>query len=95
MDKEINIEELKKMQNNGAIVIDVRSKQEFMENQINGAISLPEFDIAQKIARIVKDKEKYIILYCGTGTRSKKAQKELQYMGYKNVYNLREGLFYY
>lgn len=95
MNKEIDIEELKKMQNNGAIVIDVRSKQEFMENHINGAISLPEFDIKQKIVEIVKDKEKYIVLYCGTGARSKKAQKELQYMGYKNVYNLREGLFYY
>lgn len=95
MDNEIDIEELKKMQNNGTIVIDVRSKQEFKEGHIDGAILLPEFDIKEEIGKMVKDKTADIILYCGTGARSKKAQQELKNMGYENVFNLKDGFSNY
>lgn len=73
-----------------AIVIDVRSKQEFNEGHINGAINIPLSDI-NKLTNMVKDKKKYIILYCSSGIRSKKAQKELISKGYINVYNLIDG----
>ena len=36
-------------------------------------------------------KEKYIILYCTSGIRSKKAQNILSDLGYINVYNLISG----
>lgn len=73
-----------------AILIDVRSKQEFNEGHINGAINIPLSDI-NKLTNMVKDKKKYIILYCSSGIRSKKAQKELISKGYINVYNLIDG----
>lgn len=91
--KEITIEELKILQEKGAIVIDVRSKQEYNEGHLKNAILLSDFDINKKtISNIIDNKDKVIILYCSTGSRSKKIQKRLISFGYKNVYNLYGGL---
>ncbi len=90
-DKDITINELKQLQKDGAIVIDVRSPQEYREGHIDGSISIPEYEIKKEIENIVLDKNKIIVVYCSSGGRSKKAQKILKRLGYLNVYNLYEG----
>ena len=45
-------------------------------------------EIINKYPTIVKNKNEYIVLYCTSGIRSKKAQNILISMGYTNVYNL-------
>ena len=90
-EKDIGLEEVMQLQNEGAIVIDVRSPQEFREGHIDGAISIPEYDIKKEIEKIVLDKNKNIVVYCSSGGRSKKAQKVLNKLGYQNVYNVYEG----
>lgn len=91
VEKDIGIEELKQFQNEGAILIDVRSPQEYREGHIDGAILIPEYEMKKKVENILSDKEKTIIVYCSSGGRSKKAQKLLKKLGYQNVYNLYEG----
>lgn len=88
---EITIEQLKKMKQQEIVIIDVRSKQEYDEGHIDGAISIPEYEIRTKINEIVKNQNEIIIVYCSTGRRSKKAQKLLNKLGYKNVFNLYNG----
>ena len=88
---DINMSELKKLQNEGAIIVDVRSPQEYKEGHIDGAISIPEYEIKKTGEKLLKNKDEKIILYCSSGTRSKKAQKILQKLGYKSVFNLYEG----
>ena len=91
--KDINMEELKKLQRDGAIIIDVRSKQEFNEGHLDNAILLPYYEInKKKIFNMFKDLNKGMVLYCSTGSRSKKAQRKLNYWGYNNVYNLYGGI---
>ena len=90
-EQDITLDELKQFQNEGAIVIDVRSPQEYREGYIDGAISIPEYEIKKKIENMVLDKDKNIVVYCSSGGRSKKAQKVLKKLGYQNVYNLYEG----
>ena len=90
-EKDIGLEEVMQLQNEGAIVIDVRSPQEFREGHIDGAISIPEYEIKKEAGNRLVDKEKDIIVYCSSGGRSKKAQKLLRKLGYQNVYNLYEG----
>ena len=90
-EQDITLDELKQFQNEGAIVIDVRSPQEYREGHIDGAISIPEYEIKKKIENILLDKDKNIVVYCSSGGRSKKAQKTLNKLGYQNVYNLYEG----
>lgn len=91
----IELDELKQLQNEGAIIIDVRSPQEYREGHIDGAISIPEYEMKRDIENIVKDKETKIVVYCSSGGRSKKAQKLLNKLGYYYVYNLYNGFINY
>lgn len=89
---QISKEQLEKMIEKGAILVDVRSPQEFAEGHLKNAISLPEYEINKSVNRILPDKLQIIIVYCSTGHRSEKAQKELEKLGYQKVYNLCKGL---
>lgn len=92
---DIELEELKQLQKEGVIIIDVRSPQEYEEGHVDGAILIPEYEIKKSIENKVKDKNQNIVVYCSSGTRSKKAQKSLKKLGYENVYNLYNGFFNY
>lgn len=88
---DITMEELKNMADKGAIILDVRSPQEYREGHIEGAIVIPEYELKFRAQEILKDKDKAIIVYCPSGIRSKRAQRLLKCMGYENVYNLYKG----
>lgn len=85
---EISKQQLEKMIEQGAILLDVRSPQEFEEGHMKNAISLPEYEIKEKADNILPNKSQLIIVYCSTGHRSEKAQKILEKLGYEKVYNL-------
>ena len=53
---DITMEELKKLEKEGAILLDVRSPQEYKEGHLNGAISLPEYEIKENVETILKNK---------------------------------------
>ncbi len=71
-----------------AIVIDVRTSDEYLTGHIDGSINIP----VDNIANITYNKEDIIILYCASGMRSSNAAKTLIDLGYTNVYNLDGGL---
>ena len=85
--KDINRNELEKLLKDGAILVDVRSPQEYKEGHLDGAISIPEYEIISKHSSNFKSRDEVIILYCSNGIRSKKAQRKLEKIGYNNVYN--------
>ena len=89
---DINMEELKQKQTEGAIIIDVRATQEFKEGHIEGAINIPYYNICKKANSILLNQDNEIIVYCEAGSRSRKAYKTLKKMGYSNVYNLYGGI---
>lgn len=91
-ESQISKQRLEKMRKEGALLLDVRSPQEFEEGHLENAISLPEYEIKEKADNILPDKSKSIIVYCSTGHRSQKAQKLLKKMGYQKVYNLCSGI---
>ena len=94
-ESDIGLEELKQLQKEGTMIIDVRSRQEYKEDHLDGAISIPEYEIRKKIENRIPDKNKSIVVYCSSGGRSKKAQKLLKKLGYNHVYNLYNGLTNY
>lgn len=71
---------------NGAIIIDVRSKQEYASGHIKGSVNIPVDQIATQINKL-KDKNKTIITCCASGMRSGSAKMILKSKGYNNVYN--------
>ncbi len=94
-ENDIGLEELKQLQKEGAMIVDVRSPQEFREGHIDGAISIPEYEIRKEAENRLVDKENNIVVYCSSGGRSKKTQKLLKKLGYSHVYNLYNGLTNY
>ena len=92
MEKNIDIDELMNLQKEGAIIVDVRSPQEYREGHIPNSLSIPDYEIQEKAGIFLDDKSKEIVLYCGVGTRSKHAKEILEGLGYTNVYNLHNGL---
>lgn len=66
------------------VIIDVRTKEEYLLKHLEGAINIP-LDTIENID-IAKDKK--IILYCQSGNRSSEAGKILVELGYKNVYDM-------
>lgn len=91
-EKDIELEQLKQLQKEGAIIVDVRSPQEYKEGHLDGAISIPEYKIKKEIENRIPDKNQNVVVYCSSGGRSKKAQKQLRKLGYSQVYNLYNGL---
>ena len=89
---DIGIDELKNKVSQGAILIDVRSNQEYREGHLQGAINIPDYEITKKVQKEIPKKNQLIILYCQFGGRSKNAIKLMKKIGYTNVYNLYGGL---
>ncbi len=89
---DINFETLQRMTKDGAILLDVRSIQEYNEGHLYGAINLADYEISIKHNNVLPNKDAKIIVYCQNGGRSKKACKKLKKLGYQNVYNLCGGL---
>lgn len=79
-------------ENVDTILLDVRSPQEYDEGHLTGAINIPEYELSSKVNSILKNKNSRIIVYCKSGSRSKKAIKTLKKIGYINLYNLEGGI---
>ena len=83
------MEAKEKIINDGAILLDVRTKEEYNEKHIDGASLLPldKIDI-DSISQIVSEKDTPIIVYCRSGNRSQQAREKLIALGYSKVYDL-------
>lgn len=92
-EKEINYCEAIELMNNNSdvILLDVRSIQEYNEYHLNNAINIPLYELRGKANEFLP-KTSIIIVYCQSGTRSKKACKCLKSLGYCNLYNIKGGL---
>lgn len=87
--KEVNLDEINL---NEYILIDVRSRREFRENHLEGAVNIPLPDVKRNIENKVKNKTRKILVYCQSGIRSAKAVEIMEELGYTQVYNLKGGI---
>lgn len=72
----------------GALVVDVRTPNEFSSGHLPSAVNLPLDEIEGSAARRLRDKSQLLLLHCQSGVRSGVAQKKLRAMGYENAFNL-------
>lgn len=81
-----------KLVSEGALLLDVRSPEEFSGGHLKGAVNIPVEDLESKMAEVQKlvggDKKKPIVVYCASGARSKYAKKALVKAGHEQVSNL-------
>ncbi|MAC84917.1 MAG: hypothetical protein CL624_12370 [Arcobacter sp.] len=100
---DISAQQAYKMQQNGALLIDVRTKREFNTLRSKDSYNIPIFYEKNKqrvfnknfLKEIYlyskKDINKEIILICRSGSRTKLASNLLAYQGFKNIYNVKYG----
>lgn len=74
--------------NRGAILLDVRTAEEYETDHLDGAINILYTDLIDQAKAKLPDKNSIIICYCSAGKRSAQAVHTLTAMGYTNVYNL-------
>ena len=70
----------------GALLLDVRSKEEYAGGHIKGSINIPVNTLANNLSKL-KDKNKPIITCCASGMRSGMAKKLLKSNGFTQVHN--------
>lgn len=73
---------------NGALLVDVRTVEEYRSGHLAGAVNIPLDTLRQVLPHRVKDKRQAVLLHCLSGTRSGMARRWLKTMGYENVFNL-------
>ena len=79
------IEEYKSSE--GALLLDVRTAQEYREGHIPGSVNISLQSIAN--GRTPSDnKNKQLYVYCHSGSRSRQAVSLLKGMGYSNIKNI-------
>ncbi len=72
---------------NGAILLDVRTRDEYGEGHIPGSTNIPLQEIS-RAGKEIPDKSTPIYTYCLSGARSSQALSCLRNMGYTAVTNI-------
>jgi phage shock protein E len=81
----VGLDEARTMIDNGALVVDVRSQSEFIDENIECTINLPLENLDENTAKF---NDQIALIFCNSGTRSHIAVEKLKQRGYENVYNL-------
>ena len=71
----------------GAVLLDVRSPQEYREGHIPGSQNVPLQQL-DKVEEVTENKDTVLYVYCRSGARSRQAVSLLKHMGYTNVHNI-------
>ena len=69
----------------GYIILDTRTHEEYDEGHIPGAIVIPHDEIKEKAEQLLPDKNQLLLVYCRSGRRSKLAAEALVELGYTNI----------
>lgn len=75
----------------GAILLDVRTPAERKSRSIKGSLHIPSYELSSRLTELNKFKEKEIICYCQSGSRSSSAAYLLSKKGFKSA-NMRGGM---
>ena len=80
-----------KLGNNSIILLDVRTAEERSRQHIHGSLHIPVNDLTKRMKTLEQYRQKEIICYCHSGTRSFVATALLQKNGF-HVANMRGGI---
>lgn len=70
-----------------AVLLDVRTPDEYRDGHIPESLNVPVNDI-RSIIDLIPDRDTPIFVHCRSGMRSAKAALALKKLGYKNVTNI-------
>lgn len=75
-------------QQEGAVLIDVRSLEDHEEKAIKGSVSIPLGEVEERLPEEYPDLGQVLIFYCAQGIRSQSAVETARRLGYVEVYSM-------
>jgi len=85
--KKITLEEMEKLRNEkcGVLLVDVRTRREYAEACLQGAVNVPFLDIIKNPFLFSENRDTWILVYCNEGYQSMAAAQCLLEVGYSKV----------
>ena len=71
----------------GAVLLDVRTPEEYRSGHIPGSKNIP-LQTIDRVGSVAENKDTALYVYCQSGARSRQAAGMLKQMGYTNVNNI-------
>lgn len=84
---QISSQQARQLVQDGAKLVDVRTPGEFSAGHLPGAVNVPLQELGARL-KSLGAKEKPVVLYCASGTRSAMAKSVLKNAGFQQVFNL-------
>lgn len=88
----ISAQDLIRLMNQGALVLDIRKPEEFAAGHVNGAKHLSSEKILTAGDDFKRYKEKVVVVYDQSGSLGAAAVRQLQAQGFTKAFTLRGGL---
>ena len=85
---------------NDVLIVDVRDVEEYQKNRLPGAIHAPrshieelaDLEYGHRHPELSAARERMVVLYCRSGSRSALATVAFQEMGFQNIHSLAGGI---
>jgi len=87
----ISSQDLIRLMNQGALVLDIRKPDEFAAGHVNGAKQLPSDQILTAGENYKRFKEKPVVVYDESGSLAAAAVRQLNTQGFTKAFSLRGG----
>jgi rhodanese-related sulfurtransferase len=84
----VSVESARKLLHENARIVDVRTKSEFRQEHVQGAINIPLNELEARVIREIPEKSQILLVHCLSGGRSAIAKGKLRKLGYTRVHNL-------
>jgi len=72
------------------VILDVRTPEEYGQAHLHGALLIPLSDLEKRVQEIPRDRP--LLVYCAVGGRSVSAAGFLAAHGYREIYQISDGL---
>ena len=88
----ITAQELIRLMNQGALVLDIRKPDEYAQGHVNGAKHLASDQILTAGESFKRFKDKPVVVYCDSGSLAAAAVRQLNAQGFTKAFTLRGGI---
>lgn len=84
----LSVEKAREHLQAGALLVDVRTAEEYAEKNLAGAVNVPLDRLESGILNHATNKAQVLLLHCRSGRRSGLAEQQLRELGYTNAFNI-------
>jgi molybdopterin/thiamine biosynthesis adenylyltransferase/rhodanese-related sulfurtransferase len=89
--EELDAPQARELVDDGAVLVDVRERDEWEQGRIPGAVHVPRGHLESRIEQAAPDITRPVVLYCASGNRSVLAARTLSELGYERAISLAGG----